>query len=103
VGANDARIRDNHHIGEGVFGTIVDGVATAGRIIGNDMTGLMTFEAGILLGPDTSGILVKNNPVATVVDLGSNIVLGAVAAAAGFLGLERPQLDRSYSSWSAAR
>ncbi|NND03226.1 MAG: hypothetical protein HKN91_10605 [Acidimicrobiia bacterium] len=105
LGVDDARIRRNHHVGEGVFGTFVEGVVNGGRIIGNDMTGLGTLEAGILLGPDTSGILVKNNPGATVVDLGGNIVLGVIASANDFLGLDRRGLavDRGYMNWTIAR
>lgn len=104
IGVDDARIRRNHHHGEGVFGIFVEGLTTDGRIIGNDMTALTTFEAGILLGPDTSGILVKNNPGATVVDLGANTVLGILAAATNFLGLDRARadVDRSHRYWSIA-
>jgi hypothetical protein len=100
------RVSGNTFDGASVFAVLAEGETTRSKIVRNDMTGHLAFEASILLGELTSLNKVKGNAGATVIDLGTgNMVYDAAAAAAfGFAGaaVAERNADR-YSSYGWSR
>jgi hypothetical protein len=91
-----------------VFAVLAEDGTTGSKIVRNDMTGHLAFEASILLGEFTSLNKVKGNLGATVIDLGTgNMVYDAPAGAAlGFAGAAakaqmKARSDRYSSAWSS--
>lgn len=71
-GLDGDRVARNTFHGASVFAVLVDGETTNTTIADNDMTDHTAFEAGILLGEDTSSNLLRRNTGATVIDLGTD-------------------------------
>lgn len=94
-GTDGALVKRNTIAGASEFGVLVDGATTGSFVAFNKMRDLDAAVAGILLGEGTSMNRVRNNPGATVVDLGTgnnvsgNVPSSLLMAAVDGAGSER--------------